>query len=335
VEKGKLQTIDRIEITGNSKTRDKVIRRELRIYEGDLFSGSGLRRSKDRVTALGFFETVEITYKPGRDDTHVVVTVEVKEKSTGSFQVGFGFSSVENFIFTAQVTQNNFLGWGQTVSLSAQLSSLRQLVQLSFYDPYFSTPTGSSPRHLPDPGRPVRLHPSGPRRLGGARLPHLGRRHRQRGVHREWVEASPAEPAPARTPVSSTPTPRRSSAGSAPGPRSPRGALQPGLGPPRQPALRDQGLLPVRLGRVRPDFLGGSLNYARLHALLALLLPLPLGAVLKTNVTLGYIANLDPNRRLPVSELYYLGGINTIRGYTLSSISPTILVPVCNRPTAR
>ena len=137
VEKGKLQTIDRIEITGNSKTRDKVIRRELRIYEGDLFSGSGLRRSKDRVTALGFFETVEITYKPGRDDTHVVVSVEVKEKSTGSFQVGFGFSSVENFIFTAQVTQNNFLGWGQTVSLSAQLSSLRQLIQLSFYDPYF------------------------------------------------------------------------------------------------------------------------------------------------------------------------------------------------------
>ena len=81
-----------------------------------------------------------------------------------------------------------------------------------------------------------------------------------------------------------------------------------------------------------PDFLGGDLNYARYTLFSRFYFPLPLGAVLKTNVTLGYIANLDPNRRLPVSELYYLGGINTIRGYTLSSISPTILVPVCNRP---
>ncbi len=162
-------------ITGNTKTRDKVIRRELRVYEGDLFSGSGLRRSKERVTALGFFETVEITYKPGRDDTHVVVTVEVKEKSTGSFQVGFGFSSVENFIFTAQVTQNNFLGWGQTVSLAAQLSSLRQLIQLSFYDPYFfDTDWTVLVRPLPDPDRPVRLHPPGGGRLGEPRLPHPG-----------------------------------------------------------------------------------------------------------------------------------------------------------------
>ena len=88
---GEAQTIERIDITGNTKTRDKVIRRELRIYEGDLFSGSGLRRSKEQVNALGFFETVEITYKPGRDDSHVVANVEVKEKSTGSFQVGFGF----------------------------------------------------------------------------------------------------------------------------------------------------------------------------------------------------------------------------------------------------
>src|SRR5262249_41461432 len=99
IQKGKQVTVERIDITGNSKTRDRVIRRELRVYEGELFNGTNMRRSKERVTALGFFETVEVTQKPGSDDSHMVVQVEVKEKSTGTFQVGFGLSSVETYIF--------------------------------------------------------------------------------------------------------------------------------------------------------------------------------------------------------------------------------------------
>ncbi|HVE85264.1 MAG TPA: outer membrane protein assembly factor BamA, partial [Myxococcales bacterium] len=81
IQKGRQVTIERIDVAGNTKTRDKVIRRELRIYEGDLFSGTNLRRSKERVTALGFFETVEVAHKPGSDDSRVVVTVDVKEKA--------------------------------------------------------------------------------------------------------------------------------------------------------------------------------------------------------------------------------------------------------------
>ncbi|HZA49647.1 MAG TPA: outer membrane protein assembly factor BamA, partial [Myxococcaceae bacterium] len=72
VQKGKQVSIERIEITGNSKTRDKVIRRELRVYEGELFSGSGLRRSQERVNALGYFETVEVTHRPGSADDRIV-----------------------------------------------------------------------------------------------------------------------------------------------------------------------------------------------------------------------------------------------------------------------
>ncbi len=137
VQKGQQVTIERIDIVGNTKTRDKVIRRQLRVYEGELFNGTGMRRSKEKVTALGFFETVEVTHKPGSDGEHVVVQVEVKEKSTGTFQVGLGFSNVESFIFTAQVAQQNFVGWGQAVSFSAQLSGLRQFFQASYFDPYF------------------------------------------------------------------------------------------------------------------------------------------------------------------------------------------------------
>jgi outer membrane protein insertion porin family len=70
-----------IDLRGNIKTREEEIRREMRIYEGKLFSGTGERRSKERVTALGLFETVEVQRKPGSDNSKVVVTVEVKEKN--------------------------------------------------------------------------------------------------------------------------------------------------------------------------------------------------------------------------------------------------------------
>ena len=85
--------------------------------------GTSLLASQD--DAARFFETVEVSHKPGSDKGQVVVQVEVKEKATGTFQVGLGFSNVENFIFTAQVQQQNFLGWGPSVSASAQISSLR------------------------------------------------------------------------------------------------------------------------------------------------------------------------------------------------------------------
>ena len=85
IQKGNQVYIERIDIRGNIKTRDEEIRREMRIYEGELFSGTGERRSKERLTALGLFETVEVQHKPGSgwpsDNSKVVVTVEVKEKA--------------------------------------------------------------------------------------------------------------------------------------------------------------------------------------------------------------------------------------------------------------
>jgi outer membrane protein insertion porin family len=137
VQPGQKVFFERIEIQGNAKTRDKVIRRELRIYEGDLYSASAIKISKQRITALGFFETVEISTRKGSGDDRIVAVVEVKEKATGTFQVGAGFSSYENFILTAQISQNNFFGWGQTLSLQVQWSSLRQLGQIQFVEPYF------------------------------------------------------------------------------------------------------------------------------------------------------------------------------------------------------
>jgi outer membrane protein insertion porin family len=137
VQPGQKVYFERIEIVGNAKTRDKVVRRELRIYEGDLYSATAIKISKQRVTALGFFETVEISTRKGSADDRIIAVVEVKEKATGTFQIGAGFSSYENFILTAQISQNNFFGWGQTLSLQVQWSSLRQLGQIQFVEPYF------------------------------------------------------------------------------------------------------------------------------------------------------------------------------------------------------
>lgn len=137
IESGKKAYFERINIRGNSKTRDKVIRREMKIAEGELYSASNLEESKRRINALGFFERVEVSTGKGSSDELVEVNVEVSERPTGTFQIGAGFSSVENFIAQAQISQNNLFGRGQTLALQAQLSSLRQQFLIRFVEPYF------------------------------------------------------------------------------------------------------------------------------------------------------------------------------------------------------
>jgi outer membrane protein insertion porin family len=137
IERGQLVRFGRIEMRGNGKTRDKVIRRELEVAEGELFHETNLERSRRRVTALGYFERVDISMEQGSAPDKMNVYIEVAERPTGTFQVGAGFSSIENFIATAQIQQANLFGNGQSLSLQAQLSSLRQLVNIQFFEPYF------------------------------------------------------------------------------------------------------------------------------------------------------------------------------------------------------
>jgi outer membrane protein insertion porin family len=137
VHRGPPVHIERIEIKGNTKTRDRVLRREMEIQEGNLFSETGLERSKKRITALGYFERVDVSTEQGSSPDKIIVNFEIGERPTGTFQVGAGFSSVENFIATAQVQQANLFGNGQSLALSAQVSGLRQLISLRFFEPYF------------------------------------------------------------------------------------------------------------------------------------------------------------------------------------------------------
>lgn len=137
IQKGAPVFIRRIEVQGNRTTRDKVVRREMKIDEGELYSGAKIRHSRQRVGVLGFFDQVDITERPTSNPDQIDLIVRVREKQTGTFQVGAGFSSLESFILTAQIAKDNFLGRGQTLSAQLTLSGIRQLYSISFFEPYF------------------------------------------------------------------------------------------------------------------------------------------------------------------------------------------------------
>ncbi|MBF0625780.1 MAG: outer membrane protein assembly factor BamA [Magnetococcales bacterium] len=137
IKKGRRTYIDRIEVQGNTRTRDEVIRREMQVVEGERFSASRIRKSKQELERLNFFEKVEITTPPGGAPDRVNVEIKVEEKATGAFTVGAGFSTVDKMIGTASISQNNFLGKGQRASLSFTLSSRTSDFTLGFTEPYF------------------------------------------------------------------------------------------------------------------------------------------------------------------------------------------------------
>lgn len=137
IDEGYIYKIGRIEISGNTKTRDKVIRREVRLDEGDTFNSTLLRRSYERINNLQFFETVDMQPKPRPDEKVVDIDVKVKEKATGFLSVGGGYSSVDKFIGTVDVTQGNLFGRGQYLKLKGELGGRSSYYELAFRDPYF------------------------------------------------------------------------------------------------------------------------------------------------------------------------------------------------------
>jgi outer membrane protein insertion porin family len=137
ISEGDRYRIGRIEISGNTKTRDKVIRREMRLDEGDIFDGAKLKRSYQRINNLNFFETVDIIPKPQYKEKVVNLEVKVKERATGFLSIGGGYSSVDKFIGTVDLTQGNLFGRGQYLNIKAELGGKGSLYQISFKDPYF------------------------------------------------------------------------------------------------------------------------------------------------------------------------------------------------------
>lgn len=336
IRRGPLCYIQRINVKGNSKTRDEVIRREVKIVEGELYNQSRVELSKERIVALGYFETVDISETAGTREDRIVVNFEVAERATGTFQIGAGFSSLETFLFTGQVQQQNLFGRGQTFSVNLQLSGIRQLVQLQFIEPYLFGSEWSAAaeafmvmRQLRDYNRDSTggsLTLGHPIFLDDLRLLLTYRL--------ENVEITAA-------------TGGAISAGGlsydifqyVPLRNLFRSGLTSSLRLTLQWDSRDNRLFPSSgvlasvSSEVSDQFLGSNSNFLRHRANFRYYYPLFWGIVSKLNVDWGLITSRD-GQGVPVYERFFLGGIFDIRGFSLQSIGPRIALPSRIDPNA-
>jgi outer membrane protein insertion porin family len=136
IHKGELVYIERINISGNVNTRDKVIRREIELSEGMIFSSTSMKRSRNNLNRLGYFDRVNIVPQPGSSENKMVLNVDVKERPTGSISAGIGYSSLDKIIYTAAISQSNFLGTGLKLDLSGNYSRASSRYQLGFTEPW-------------------------------------------------------------------------------------------------------------------------------------------------------------------------------------------------------
>ncbi len=138
-EKGVIAYFGKITMKGNTKTRDKVIRRELRVSEGEMYSGSKLRTSKDNVNRLGYFQAESVIFntitRKGTDNI-LDLEISIKERPTGQISLGAGYSTATQGFVQASVAQNNFRGLGQNINLNLSYSDRQQIYNLGFTEPY-------------------------------------------------------------------------------------------------------------------------------------------------------------------------------------------------------
>jgi outer membrane protein insertion porin family len=137
IDEGPRVYIERINIRGNTRTRDYVIRREFEIGEGDAYNRVLIDRAERRLNGLGFFKKVRVTNEPGSASDRVVINVDVEDQATGNFGVSGGYSTIEGFIGEVSVSENNFMGRGQATRVSLQVGQRARGVTFSFTEPYF------------------------------------------------------------------------------------------------------------------------------------------------------------------------------------------------------
>ena len=314
VQKGDKVHIERINIKGNTITRDKVIRRELQIAEGDQFSGSKIKASKENITRLGYFEDVSFSTPRGSTDDALDLDIEVKEKPTGIFSIGAGFSSAEHYVFTAQIQKNNFLGYGYDMAASADLSSLHQRFALDFVDPFFFDTNWTAAIDLYNQEQ---IYSSFTRRDRGGNLTfghYLDSRREAHGALSYKLEdTSVGDINSALRPIFGRPGLTSSLIATASWDR------------------RDNRLFPTKgfLASASAEYaggpLGGDLDFVRTSYNVRGFYPLGIEAfqpVARANLTFGQMFSTT-GKPIPIFERFFAGGINSVRGYLLNSLGPT------------
>lgn len=319
IDKGNKIYFGRINMTGNSRTRDKVIRRELRIKEGELYNETRKRESMDNVKRLGYFEDVAFNAKTPNDNPDLMdLDIVVKERNTGTIQVGAGYSTYSQFIFNGQVNQINLFGRGQRLGISIDLSANQSLWNFNFTEPYFyDTDWSVGVDAYQSKRRPTEYEETkkgGAIRLGHPLAPFLQAFLRykldQTEINRDTQYGDP-EIFP--TPTAENPHP----AGNPNGITSSatftleydkrNDRFAPTSGVYASSSLEYAGL-------------GGDMRYTKGFFTGRWYKKLIWELVFRNNFTYGFIRANDPNSTPPYNELFLLGGANSLRGYDWFSI---------------
>lgn len=323
IQKGEKAKFGRIEIKGNEGTRDWVIRRELKIYENELYNETLMQESAARVRRLGFFDDVKIHTKTGKGENTVDVTVEVKERQTGAFTVGAGFSSIENFLFQAQITKQNFMGRGQSLSLQAIFSSIRTMFSFSFDEPYFFDTNWTFSLELYDY---LILYYDFTNDTKGGSISFGRRITDEFGFYLTYkVENTAVSSGGQRAQVAF------------PVKNLFKGGFASSLGGTLYWDSRDDRLLPTKGNYSSTSFewagreIGSEINFARFSLKVRQYFPFILDSVIKLSGTYGQIISLSKDR-VSIFERYFAGGIFTVRGFERFSLGPKILVGASNDP---
>lgn len=308
-DKGSKVYFGKINVVGNSKTRDKVVRRELRVVEGELYNETRRRRSLENIQRLGFFEEVNFktSIDPQRTDV-MNVDIAVKERNTGQIQLGAGYGTSQGFTLQGSVQQANFLGKGQNLGASLNLSNTGSYYSLSFTEPYFRDTLWSVGTDIYQSANTAR-YDYDERHMGGAiRLGHPVGEY-LRGFLRYKYDDTKLE---AKEDEDGYPTdtdlfPLATASGVT-------SSIQATL----EYDTRNDRQMPTKgiytSGSYEYAGLGGDLKFTRMNGMFRFYKNIFWDVVWRNNLTYARIDSLE-GQEVPFSELYLLGGPYSLRGY--------------------
>ncbi len=311
VAKGNLVYIDRISIKGNNRTRDNVIRRELRIAEGGVFDSKALRQSTQSLQRLMYFEEVTITPEPSLDPDRMNVIVQVKEKSTGTFSVGAGYSSADKLILMGQIAENNFLGRGDTLSLSGNVSGNSSRYNLGYTDPHLNDSPLSWGLDLFSTNREYDDYTKDSRG-GGIRLGYP--------IFEKWqVFSNYSYTDTDLTDVSETASYIIRNSVDLHVTSAVKVSLVRDTRNKRYGATEgSRNSMSVKLGG---GPFGGDAEFTKIEGSSGWYFPMPFKTAFHANLAAGQVFE-NQTDKLPVYERFYLGGLNSVRGFKYAKISP-------------
>jgi outer membrane protein insertion porin family len=320
ITEGRQAYINRIDITGNVRTRDKVIRREIRLVEGDVFNSALLQESRRNLQNIGYFEDVKLDTKRAAAADKVDLTVDVKEKATGAFTIGGGFSSTDGAIAVSSISQNNIFGLGKRASISAQIGQNANRGNAVYTDPHFlDTDFSVEPRLYASNTRNLETDLSFNQANEGASLS-VGHRLVEQvfGALTYYYERVRIKDVQDSAPD----LVKRQAAES--GGVSKTSALTFVVSRDARDSFTEptRGLSVVASATYAGGFLDADNNFRKYSLDLSQYFPLwwKLVGHLRGNITYGDSFGSTPN--LPVQERYFLGGINSVRGFRNFTISP-------------